>query len=371
MRPRRAPPLPLLPDEDRRKKGAALRTGEASVATAPTRRRRREGRREGKTPLLPPTMVTHRRRQPQLSPRPSLSTREVSMPHVETGGGTRIVAADDGETTSPTSPEMLTAGVFLCCCCEPNGMVDNVIAELGRRSPPRVPPAHAVDAPSSSHACCDERHALPCSKPPPPIVALPLKEEGDAGRKPLAGVGHCRLLAGSVARKRRGPIIIVSRSSQQRETKIASYAPPAAVITPSAIPDQAIEQPQSGAGAAWRRRRSNEVVGNSTSPPPFFFLLCSTNVRRPFLSRRHQILLAVDSNNPSPASPGKEGSRTSPGTQSRRRRLSLSQCRDRRGRVLAVATAVADRMIRHPNHHHRRPVGGSIIAGDRSDTDRF
>nr|GMD04021.1 hypothetical protein Iba_chr06aCG14460 [Ipomoea batatas]GMD04022.1 hypothetical protein Iba_chr06aCG14470 [Ipomoea batatas] len=55
-----------------------------------------------------------------------------------------------------------------------------------RRSPPGAPPAHAVDAPSSSHACCDERHALPCSKPPPPIVALPL-EEGDAGRKPLAG----------------------------------------------------------------------------------------------------------------------------------------------------------------------------------------
>nr|GMD01638.1 hypothetical protein Iba_scaffold960638CG0010 [Ipomoea batatas] len=66
-------------------------------------------------------MVTHRRHQPQLSPRPSLSTREVSMPHVETGGGTRIVAADDGESTSPTSPELLTAGVFLCCCCQPNG----------------------------------------------------------------------------------------------------------------------------------------------------------------------------------------------------------------------------------------------------------
>nr|GMC49256.1 hypothetical protein Iba_chr01bCG6150 [Ipomoea batatas] len=150
------------------------------------------------------------------------------------------------------------------------------------------------------------------------------------------------------------PIACVSSSSSPRQQQPSDDRLLVAVFTPSAKPDLQIEQQKSGPGAAhhrrepssnrtkpdlqtWRRRKT--MMSPGTQLHHRHFPLCSANVRRPFLSRRHRILLAVNSDNPSPASPEKEGSMTS------------------RVKPATIAAAVFDGSIGarlHNRSHHRR-----------------
>nr|GMC73460.1 uncharacterized protein LOC109158392 [Ipomoea batatas] len=74
------------------------------------------------------------------------------------------------------------AGVASPCYCFAESTAVDVRESQAVASPENRAIRLTVVAPSSSHARCDERHALPRSTPPPPSVALPLKEEGGVRR---------------------------------------------------------------------------------------------------------------------------------------------------------------------------------------------